>query len=263
MIRRALAILAVLTLTSTAAQAGESDPLQSALWEELSVEYLGDGPVVYNYMVKLIIPRTVEDAFSVPVMVKLSDRIDPIEEVVIIAENNPIQEAARISPRRTIRAVGMNIRLEQSTPVRAAARDVNGVWHVASVRVEVKNPGGCTAAGGGDSADSALGQIAMKQFKRPNRATRLKVGIKHPMHTGLAPDEEGEIIPAYYVDQMTVEDAAGPIADLATTAAIASDPNFFFDLPDSLQSVRVTASDTMGFDFEALETPLDPPDKSI
>ncbi len=262
MIRRTLAILAVLALTATTAQAGERDPLQSALWEELSADYLGDGPVVYDYMVKLIIPRTVEDAFSVPVVVKLSDRIDPIEEVIVIAENNPIQVAARIFLRRTIRAVGMNIRLEQTTPVRAAARDSNGVWHVAGVKVEVMNPGGCTA-GGGEAGESPLGNIAMKRFKRPDRSTRLKVGITHPMHTGLAPDDDGEIIPAYYVDTLTVEDTAGPIADLVTWAAIASDPNFFFDLPDSLQSVRVTASDSSGLDFEALENPLDPADKSI
>ena len=262
MFRRVLAALAVLAFTATATQAGPSDPMQSALWEDLRAEYLGEGPVDFNYNVTLAIPRTVEDAFSVPVMVRFSERIGPIEEVVVLAENNPIRAAARVFPRRTIRAVGMNIRLEQSTPVRAAARDANGVWHVASVRVEVMNPGGCTAAGG-EAGDNPLGQIAMKRFKRPDRSTRLKVGITHPMHTGLAPDEDGEIIPAYYVDNLTVEDAAGPIADLETTAALASDPNFYFDLPDSLQSVRVTASDTEGLGFEAFESALDPADKSI
>ncbi len=262
MIRQAFAILAILTTTAAATQAGEYDPLESALWDELRAEYLGDAPVVYDYMINLIIPRTVEDAFSVPLVVNLSERIDPIEEVVVIAENNPIQVAARIFPRRTIRAIGMNIRLEQTTPVRVAARDANGLWHVASVTVEVNNPGGCTGGGGG-FGDNPLGKIAMKRFKRPDNSTRLKFGITHPMHTGLAPDEDGEIIPAYYVDTLTVEDAAGPIADLVTWAAIASDPNFFFDLPDSLQSVRVTASDTLGLDFEALEPALDPLDKSI
>lgn len=262
MLGRAFAILAILTMTGAAAQAGERDPLRSALWEELRVEYFGDAPVVYDYMAKLIIPRTVEDAFSVPVVVKLSERIDPVEEVIVIAENNPIQAAARIFPHRTIRAVGMNIRLEQTTPVRVAARDSSGVWHVASVRVEVKNPGGCTA-GGGAAGDGALGRIAMKRFKRIDRSTRLKVGITHPMHTGLAPDENGDIVPAHYVDMVTLEDAAGPIADLVTWAAIASDPDFIFDLPDTLQSVRVTASDSAGLAFEALENALDQPEKAI
>jgi sulfur-oxidizing protein SoxY len=255
MIRSILAIAVMLSLSTTTARAGDSDPLQSAAWEDLRAQYLGDGPVVHDYMVRLIMPLTVEDAFSVPVVVKLSDLIEPIAEIVVIAENNPIQAAVQVFPHRPMRAVGMNIRLEQSTPVRAAAKDANGVWHVASVEVEVKNPGGCSAPPGllADGEADPLGSIAMKRFKRPDRATRLKIGITHPMHTGFAPDEAGEIIPAYYVDTVKVEDDDGPIADLVTWAALSSDPNFFFDLPESRQSVRVTASDTMGLAFEGLD----------
>ncbi len=256
MIRLILAFaggIVALAMAANTAQSGDYDPMQSDLWADMQTEFLGDGPIKYDSQVRLIVPRTVEDAFSVPVVVELSDRVQPVEEVVVIAENNPIQTAARITPRRAIRSVGLNIRLEQTTPVRAAARDADGVWHVASVRVEVMNPGGCTAAGGTGVADNPLGAIAMKRFRRPHDVTRLKVGITHPMDTGLAPDDDGEIIPAYYLDTVTIADDAGPIADLVTSAALASDPNFYFDLPDSLQSVRVTASDTKGLLFDANE----------
>ncbi|MXX22745.1 MAG: hypothetical protein F4Z93_06520 [Rhodospirillales bacterium] len=147
----------------------------------------------------------------------------------------------------------MNIRLEQTTPVRAAARDSDGVWHVASVRVEVMNPGGCTAAGGSGSAENPIGTIAMKRFRRPNSATRLKLRITHPMDTGLVTDEDGAVVPAYYVDTVTLADNAGPIADLVTSAALATNPDFYFDLPDRLQTVRVTASDSKGLTFDLLE----------
>lgn len=256
MIRHLLAAVAVLTLTATTTQAGNRDPLSSLAWDDLRAEYLGDAPVVYDYMVRLIMPKTVEDAFSVPLVIKISDLIDPVVEIVVIAENNPIQAAAQIFPHRPIRAVGMNIRLEQTTPVRAAALDSNGVWHVASVRVKVNNPGGCSApqalvAGG--AGDIQVGEIAMKRFKRADRATRLKIGITHPMDTGFAPGADGEIVPAYYVDAMTIADEDGPIAELVTWAALSSNPSFFFDLPESRQSVRVTASDTHGLAFEGLD----------
>jgi sulfur-oxidizing protein SoxY len=254
--RRGLAILTACTallVATGAAHAGDYDPMRSALWADMHSEFLGDGPVKYDYQVRLIIPRTVEDAFSVPVVVELSERVQPVQEVVVIAENNPIQTAARMFPRRAIRSVGMNIRLEQSTPVRAAARDADGVWHVASVRVEVMNPGGCTAAGGAGSAENPLGTIAMKRFRRPQSATRLKVRITHPMDTGLVTDADGAVVPAYYVDTVTLSDTAGPIADLVTSAALATNPNFYFDLPDRLQTVRVTASDSKGLTFNLLE----------
>lgn len=256
MIRQILAVAAALTILATASHAGNRDPLSSVLWDDLRAEHLGDAPVVYDYMVRLIMPKTVEDAFSVPVVVKLSDLIDPVVEVIVIAENNPIQAAAQIFPHRPMRAVGMNIRLEQSTPVRAAALDSEGVWHVASTRVTVNNPGGCSAPQAllaGDADETPVGDIAMKRFKRTDHTTRLKVGISHPMDTGLVPDADGEIIPAYYVDAVTVADEAGPIADLVTWAALASDPSFFFDLPETRQSVRVTASDTRGLAFEGLD----------
>lgn len=240
-----------------AARAGDYDPLRSALWADSQGAFLGDGPVQYDSKVRLIIPRTVEDAFSVPVVVELAERVQPVQEVVVIAENNPIQTAARMFPRRAIRSIGMNIRLEQSTPVRAAARDADGVWHVASVRVEVMNPGGCSAAGGAGSAENPLGTIAMKRFRRPQSATRLKVRITHPMDTGLVTDEDGDVVPAYYVDTVTLADTAGPIADLVTSAALATNPNFYFDLPDRLQTVRVTASDSRGLTFNLLEPARD------
>ena len=257
MYRRGLTLLTACTALLVAAgvaRAGDYDPMRSALWANMQGEFLGDGPVKYDYQVRLIIPRTIEDAFSVPVVVELSERVQPVQEVVVIAENNPIQTAARMFPRRAIRSVGMNIRLEQSTPVRAAARDADGVWHVASVRVEVMNPGGCTAAGGAGSAENPVGTIAMKRFRRPNSATRLKVRIIHPMDTGLVTDTEGAVVPAYYVDTVTLSDAAGPIADLVTSAALATNPNFYFDLPDRLQTVRVTASDSKGLTFDLLES---------
>ena len=244
---------AALLAATGAARAGDYDPMRSALWADMHTEFLGDGPVKYDSQVRLIIPRTVEDAFSVPVVVELSDRVQPVQEVVVIAENNPIQTAARMYPRRAIRSVGMNIRLEQSTPVRAAARDADGVWHVASVKVAVMNPGGCTAAGGSGSAENPIGTIAMKRFRRPNSATRLKFRITHPMDTGLVTDEDGAVVPAYYVDTVTLADSAGPIADLVTSAALATNPDFYFDLPDRLQTVRVTASDSKGLTFDLME----------
>ncbi len=288
MIRRAIAQLVALTFCGAAAHAGDTNshsaaaagpvtrdlggtvvrardpvPLDSTVWQELRATMLGDAPAVYSdSKVRLVMPRTVEDAFNVPVVVKLSDRIGPVAQIVVMAENNPIQTAAQIFPRRSIGAIGMNIRLEQTTPVRAAALDANGVWHVATTEVEVMNPGGCSTPIGASGAGAApVGAIAVKRFARPDRATRLKVGITHPMDTGFAPDTNGDIVPAYYVDTLTVTDTAGPIADLVTWAALSPNPSFFFDLPEARQSVRVTASDTRGRAFEALEASHETSDK--
>ena len=75
--------------------------------------------------------------------------------------------------------------------------------------------------------------------------------INHPMDTGFASDKHGNPVPAYYIEAISIEDEAGPIADLVTWAALASDPSFTFDLPGMRQSVRVTARDSLGLVFDS------------
>jgi len=100
----------------------------------------------------------VEEAFSVPVVMNFADTPFDIAEVALIAENNPFPMVARIYPQRPVTAIGFNIRLEMSTPVRAAVMDGDGVWHVVSKEVLVMTPGGCSAPGG--SGVAAAGETA-------------------------------------------------------------------------------------------------------
>lgn len=251
--RRVLpAVAALIGFGWSAATAGDADPLASELWSDLKEVYLGDGPAVYDDTVRLIMPERVQDSHSVPVVLRLSPDLGQVSELVLIAENNPIQAAAQILPHRPLHAVGMNIRLERSTPVRAAALDEDGVWHVAGVEVVVMSPGGCSTPGAA-MAERELGGIAITQFDRVGGASRLKVRINHPMDTGFVTADDGEPVPAYYIDTVRVEDEAGPVADMVTWAALASDPVFIFDLPDRRMSVRVSAADTKGLAFEALD----------
>ncbi len=244
----AIAVLA----GGSAGVAGESarDPLGSPIWADLVETELGGGPVVYDGGLHLTMPETVEDPFSVPVMIKLTRGFGEVAELALFAENNPIQTAVRIFPHRYMQAVGFNIRLEGSGPVRAAAMDSEGVWHVVHKRVSVLVPGGCSALVGGPASE--LGEIAVRQFDRAGGASRVKLKINHPMDTGFAATEDGEIVPAYYIERVELADESGAIATLATRAALSSDPVFFFDLADGRREVRVTAEDSAGLRFESI-----------
>ena len=246
------ATLAFCAMGFSAHAESERDPFGSAVWADLVDTELDGGTVVYDNSLFLAIPDRVEEPHNVPVLVKLTKALGPITEIALFAENNPIQTALRVYPHRRLQSVGFNIRLEQSTPVRAAVRDAEGIWHVASRRVFVAVPGGCSEVSPGAVTD--IGEIALKQFDRAGGSSRLKVKINHPMHTGLAADEDGETIPAYYVEKVAIEDEQGPIADLVTWAALSSDPVFTLDMPERQQSVRVSATDSSGLDFEAAQS---------
>ena len=249
---RIFACAALAALAAWPAAAGD-DPLGSEIWADMVETELGGGPVVYDDWARLIVPEWVEEAHSVPLVVKMPHGAD-VAEVAVFAENNPIRTAVRIEPHRPFHAVGMNIRLERSTPVRVAARDAAGVWHVAQTEVTVNSPGGCSTLPDG-APGAELGDIALKRFDRAGGASRLKVAIVHPMHTGFAVDDKGDTVAAYYIDRVSIEDERGGLADVTAWAALSHDPVFRFDLPDRQEAVRVTARDTAGLRFEATAPP--------
>jgi sulfur-oxidizing protein SoxY len=255
MINRPIAGVAVavgFALSVTAAWAeSDVDPLSSPGWQDILDVEFGGASVVYDDSLHLVVPDRVEEAFSVPVVMNFVDTPYDVAEIALFAENNPFPTIARIYPQRPLNAVGFNIRLEQSTPVRVAAMDSDGVWHIVSREVFVASPGGCSAGGGGNGA-LGLGEIATRQFVRADGDSRLKVKIGHPMHTGLVLDPYGDAIPEYYINQFSVSDDLGELASMQLTASVAADPVFMFELPDTQQSVRINATDTQGdvFDFE-------------
>lgn len=241
--------------TSTASwAASDADPLDSADWQDiLDIEFDG-APIVYDESMHLVVPDRVEEAFSVPVVMNFVETPYEVTEIALFAENNPFPTIARIFPSRTLNAVGFNIRLEMSTPVRVAAMDSDGVWHVVSREVHVASPGGCSGVGGAGGA-LAFGEIATRQFVRADGDSRLKVRIGHPMHTGLVLDPYGDAIPEYYIEQFSVSDDRGELATMHLTASVAADPTFMFELPDTQQSVRIDARDTGGEIFQFDDRP--------
>lgn len=231
------------------AQAEDVDPYHSELWPDLKAAYLGDDPVVYDRGIRVILPRRVEEPHSVPMAVKFGDAGDDIQEIVVIAEKNPIQQVMRLRPHRPIESLSLNIRLEESTPVRVAVSRGDGLWYVGSTSTVLMSSGGCSTPNDGAVAGE-VGAIALKTFERVGGASRVKIKINHPMETGFASLEDGTPIPAYYIDSVMISDESGPLAELQTSAAMASDPTITLDLPGAAQSLRIDATDSEGEVFE-------------
>ena len=249
-----LTIGIVLSFAPVTWAASDTDPLNSNGWQDILDIEFGGASIVYDESMHLVVPDRVEEAFSVPVVMNFVETPFEVTEIALFAENNPFPTIARIFPTRPLNAVGFNIRLEQSTAIRLAAMDSDGVWHIVSREVHVASPGGCSGVGGAGGA-LALGEIATRQFVRADGDSRLKVRIGHPMHTGLVLDPYGDAIPEYYIEQFSVSDDKGDLATMHLTASIAADPVFMFELPDTQQSIRINAKDTGGEIFEFDDRP--------
>jgi len=252
MLRCAIALFFCAAFPVQAFAASPADPLQSPGWADIQETFFPGQAIVFDDLVEVIMPTRVENAHDVPVAVKLSPMLGPVREITVIAENNPIQQVATIHPHRPLKAVGLKIRLETTTPVRAAALTEDGVWHVGSIAAEVLTPGGCSVPDNrvADEVEDRLGEIAFQTFDRDDGSARLKFRIIHPMQTGFAVSADGAYIPAYFVDKVRIGDATGPVIDFETRAAMAPDPIFTIDVPELGQSIRIHARDSEGLEFE-------------
>lgn len=243
------AMMAAMTMTVAVSSAEQmADPYNSEAWQDiLDLEFEG-ARVVYDESIYLVVPDQVETAFSVPVVMNFVHTPYEVTEVALFADNNPFPTVARIYPERPFKAIGFDIRLERSTPVRAAVKDADGTWHVIHKIVTVMTPGGCSGPSGMEGS-AALGDIALRQFVRHDGGSRLRMRIGHPMHTGLVENRSGETIPAQFIERLEVKDNHGGLATMLLWASVAANPVFMFELPETQQSVRVTAKDNDGAAF--------------
>ena len=92
--------------------------------------------------------------------------------------------------------IGFRIKVQQSTPVRAAALTADGIWHLGGHLLEAAG-GGCalpSVGSGDDDWSSRLGEVSGRLWNRQD-GSRLRFRTMHPMDTGLVPG-----IPAFYIE---------------------------------------------------------------
>lgn len=198
--------------------------------------------VHFDPRVHVIAPAIAEDAMNVPVAIVVNS-LDRITAIVAFADLNPIQEILRFYPHEVTPYLAFRFKVEQSTPIRAAVKTADGVWHVGGQWLKASG-GGCTApsaARQGSGWEETLGQVKARRWSRPEGA-RLRFRVMHPMDTGLAAG-----IPAFYVRTLALQRGDEVLATLETFEPVSANPVFTLDLADSdLRPIRLTGADNNG-----------------
>lgn len=204
-----------------------ADPLGSSRWGDMHRLFFRDAPVVFDDRVRVAGPQFAEDSMNVPISVNV-EGLDGVEEVLVFADFNPILKVLEFYPVLARPYLAFRIKLQQSSPVRAAARTTDGVWHVGGILVEASG-GGCTAPSMGRGTGDwvrVLNQVSGRVWERGDEGARVRLKIMHPMDTGLAPG-----IPAFYIERMSLRDEAGrEYLRIQTYEPVSENPVFSFDL---------------------------------
>jgi len=247
-LRIAGAALAIAFLAAPVA-AADPDPLRSVMWDDMRALILEGGTVVFDERVRVTAPSSAEDALNVPVVVDASslDAQDKVEEIVVFADMNPIPRILNYRPTGAKPLIGLRLKLQQATPVRAAARTRDGVWHVGGVFVDAAG-GGCTSPAlshGDPQWERHLGEVQARAWGRAaDGAVRIRFRVRHPMDTGLAPG-----IPAFYLENLAIQDSqARELGRIDTFEPVSENPVFTLEVSPSSESrsLRLTGRDNNG-----------------
>lgn len=207
---------------------GNADPLDSARWGDMHKTFFAGRTVVFDPRVKVSAPAIAEDSLNVPVNVDAS-ALDGVEEVLVFADFNPILAVLRFHPGTARASLGFRLKLQQSSPVRAAARTSDGTWHVGGAWITATG-GGCTAPSTGSGSPEwleRLNEVSGKIFPRIDGGERLRMRIIHPMDTGLAPG-----IPVFHIEELKLADESGAeLMRIDTYEPVSENPLFTVDLP--------------------------------
>ena len=228
------------------------DPLRSPAWDAMVKRHLDGGPVQFDERVQVLMPPTAEDALAVPVEVRVDPALSGVEELRLIADLNPIPLILSYTPTRADPFISFRFKVEQSTPVRAAARTKDGVWHVGGAWLSAAG-GGCTAPSYGTGEGmwrEQLNQVSGGLWPRGEDRSRLKLRVMHPMDTGLAAG-----IPVFHIELLRVLDAKGrELALLKTYEPVSENPVLSFEL-QGRGPVRIEGRDIQGNRIEARVAP--------
>jgi sulfur-oxidizing protein SoxY len=252
--------LAALGAGPTGAQSpaiNAADPFQSLAWADMHQRYLGGEPFVFDARVQVNGPAFAEDPMNVPISVD-AQALPEVTQIVVLVDRNPIRKVLSYFPQQALLpGVSFRFKLEQASPVRAAAKTKDGVWHVGGTWVE-SSGGGCTVAGAtrqdgswvktlGLVSSRVFAQSAQNQSPDPalsaSAGTRLRLRVMHPMDTGLVGG-----IPAFYLNHLQVNSRSGtPLLRLALFEPVSENPVFSFDFAQAVEGPLVlTGTDNNG-----------------
>lgn len=245
----------LMSLTPMGLSATEADPLNSPRWGDMYKALFPGQPVVFDARVQVIAPAIGENPLNVPVTVDAS-ALGKVDEVLLFADFNPITRIARFYPGLAAPYLGLRIKLQQSTPVRAAAKTPDGVWHLGGTWVTTTG-GGCTlpsAASASPEWQSRLNQVSGRMWSQAPDGplgSRLRLRIVHPMDTGLMAG-----IPAFHLQTLDFYNEAGQrLMRIEPAEPVSENPLFSLNLPSGSGKVRVAGRDNNGNILEQWITP--------
>lgn len=237
----------IAALIGTVGAAEPADPLASPVWQDAARKLFTGAPYEFDDRIIVTVPGVVENQAQVPVAVD-ARALPNVQKLVVYADLNPVQHVLTYTPvpGRAEPYISFRMKVEQATPVRAAALTSDGVWHVGGVYLEAAGGGCSSPALARDKPDwtDTVGNAQGRTWKQADGTIRLRVRTRHPMDTGLTKDNT----PAFYIERFDFSSASGAAGQLETFEPVSEDPmlSLLFKLKQSDPAIEIFGRDNNG-----------------
>jgi len=232
----------------------------------LKTAYFADRKILSDDLITLEAPQRAENAAIVPVSIKAGipqteDRY--IRTIWLFVDKNPgpLVGKFHFTPASGRADLGLRLRVDTYSPVRAIAETNDGQLHMS--RRFVKASGGCSAPASSDS-DAAREELGRMKFLvrheeaeessskvEGNPPALAQLMIRHPNRSGLQMDQvTRDYAPAEFVKEVTVSFEGKRIFRAETSFAVSENPSFrFYFAPRQEGAVTAVVTDTEGREF--------------
>ncbi len=171
------------------------------------------------------------------VQVAVQSHIPNSEAIAIFVDKNPTALIGNyLFANGALPNMVTRIKMAETSDVKVIVK-VGQQYFTASKQVQVSE-NGC----GGSSANAHF-KSSMKiraRMVKDSSQVQVKAIITHPMHTGLGKDEFGELIPAHFIQLISIRHLDQPAVDMQLGTGIAKNPYLTFYLSHGKPGDQVT-----------------------
>jgi sulfur-oxidizing protein SoxY len=184
------------------------------------------------------------------VQMEIAANIPNVEAIAIFVEKNPTPLIANVMLGRNKEnnivaqaKLVTRIKMAETSDIKVIVK-ADGKYFTASKNVQVLENG----CGGGGSANERFETSMKLRAKLKDNLTEIKAIIIHPMHTGRAKDDFGNIIPAHFIQVADLMLNGQPIFQMQWGTGVAKNPYLtcFVDNAKVGDKVSLTWHDNLG-----------------
>jgi sulfur-oxidizing protein SoxY len=224
-LRAAVLACLLLGLCGVASATGDGQTPSSGAWEYLQREFYPDRSLglLDEHFMSLEAPANTPDPAATPLTLRFGDAaVGHIRQIRVIIDNNPSPVAATfdVASGARVAEIGMRVRIDRFTSVRAIAETTDGRFEMRSAWVNAS--GGCSAPPSTLTAGT-LGEI---RFRPSPDARSMLVSIRHPNNSGFQIDpRSGDPIAAHYVSHLRFSSAGRTLLQADTGISLSENPS--------------------------------------